>query len=718
MTYDTLSRRSLLQTSSVVGGGLLVGFLLPPTRVLYAEDKPPTPFAPDAFIRIDRNGKITLIMPQVEMGQGVYTAMTQLVAEELDVPVEGIDLEAAPPNRKLYSNGPLGEQITGGSTSVRVFWPIMRKAGAGARNILIQAAAKKLNVSPETLRTEAGAVIAADGKKLPYGELVDDAAGLEPAADVKLKDPSQFKLIGKPIKRLDTPDKVNGKVVYGIDVRPPGVKFATLASCPVFGGKVRHVDQVAALKVPGVRQVVVLDDLVAVVGDHMWAAKQGLEALDVDWDEGPNADVSSHSIWASIRQDAQSPGKIASQIGDHDASADGPDAIQATYELPILAHATLEPLNCTVHVRPDRCEVWIGNQVLARAQDAASAASGIPAERVIVHNHLIGGGFGRRLEIDMVTLATRVAKHVDGPVKVVWTREEDIRHDMYRPLYHNRLSARIENGKPVAWSHQVTASSILSRFAPPAVRNGIDSDAVEGAVELAYDIPNRTVRYMRSEPPAIPTAFWRGVGPNNNVFAVESFMDRLAKAAGIDPLEFRRSLLGKNKRALGALDLAAEKADWTQALPARSGRGISLQTVFGSYVVTVAQVRVGENGRVKVERLTTAVDCGSIVNPDIVEAQIQGGLIFGLTAALYGEITVERGRVQQSNFNDYRMLRINETPHIEVHLVHNHEAPGGIGEPGTVSVPAALNNAIFAATGVQLDHMPVDPQRLRRRRSA
>ena len=712
MTQESLSRRSLLKISSAAGGGLLLGFVLPTVGVLHAQGASPATFAPDAFIRIDRAGTVTLIMPQVEMGQGIYTAMSQLVAEELDVEMVGLKLEAAPPNDKLYANPVLGSQVTGGSTSVRAFWMIMRKAGASARDILVQAAAKRLAVTPDTLRTEAGFVIGGDGKKIGYGDLVDDAAGLEPAADVKLKDPAQFKLIGTPAKRLDTPDKVVGKTIYGIDVRPPGVKIATLASCPVFGGKVKHADEAAAMKVPGVRQVVVLDDLVAVVGDHMWAAKRGLEALDVEWDEGANADVSSQAIWDALRKDALKPGLVASQIGDA-AAIDGADTVTATYELPFLAHAPMEPMNCTVHVRPDACEVWVGNQVLTNAQKAAAKASGVPVERVIVHNHLIGGGFGRRLEVDAITIATRIAKNVDGPVKVVWTREEDIRHDMYRPVYHNQLSAKLENGKPVGWHHQVTGSAIMARFAPPAFKNGIDKDAVEGAIELPYDIPNRTVRYQRSEPPAVPTAFWRGVGPNNNIFVVESFMDRLAKAAGADPLAFRRSLLGKQPRALAALDLAAKEAGWGDALPARSGRGISLQTVFGSNVVTIAQVRVADDGRVTVERLTTAVDCGTIVNPDTVVAQIQGGLVFGLTAALYGDITIERGRVQQGNFNDYRMVRIDETPKIGVHLIRNNEAPGGIGEPGTVSLQAALNNAIFAATGIQLDRMPVDPRRLR-----
>ena len=711
-----VSRRSLLKITSAAGGGLLFGFLLPGAGAVRADATATDTFAPDAFIRIDRSNVVTLIMPQVEMGQGIYTTLAMIVAEELDVDLPAMKVEAAPPNDALYANPALKFQITGGSTSVRAFWMTMRKAGADARDVLVQAAAKRWNVAPETCRTENGSVVHdPSGQRGTYGSLIDDTTGLKPGADVPLKDPAKFRLIGTPAKRLDTPDKVNGKAVYGIDVVPPGVKVATLASCPVFGGRVAHVDQKAAMAVPGVRQVVVLDDLVAVVGDHMWAAKQGLAALDVEWDEGANAGVNSAGIWASLRDVAKTPGVVAATTGDPAIVAEGDGVIEQSYELPFLAHASLEPMNCTVHVQPDSCEVWVGNQVLTRAQAIAAKESGVPIERVTVHNHLIGGGFGRRLEVDGIGLAVRIAKQVEGPVKVVWTREEDIQHDMYRPIYHNRLAARLKDGKPVAWRHQVTASSIMARFAPPAFRNGIDTDAIEGAVEIPYDIANRTVRYARHEPEAVPTAFWRGVGPNNNIFAVESFMDRLAKAADRDPVDFRRDLLGKQPRALAVLETATKAAGWKETLPPRSGRGVSLQSVFGSFVATVAQVRVGDDGRVKVERLTCAVDCGTIVNPDTVVAQIQGGLIFGLTAAMYGNITIEGGRVEQSNFNDYRMLRINETPQIDVHLVRNAEAPGGIGEPGTVSVQAAVNNAIYAATGIQLDRMPVDPERLRQR---
>jgi isoquinoline 1-oxidoreductase beta subunit len=383
--------------------------------------------------------------------------------------------------------------------------------------------------------------------------------------------------------------------------------------------------------------------------------------------------------------------------------------LEAAYELPFLAHATMEPMNCTVHVTPTTCEVWVGIQVLSRAQAIAAKVTGLPLDKVTVHNHLIGGGFGRRLEVDMIDTAVQIAKQVDGPVKVVWTREEDMQHDVYRPVYRDTLSATVANGRIVGWKHRITGSSIIARWLPPAFQKGIDIDAVDSGADIAYDIPNLRVEYVRDEPPAVPTGFWRGVGPNNNVFAIESFMDELAKKSNKDPVAFRRDLLGKAPRLKAALELAAAKAGWGNPLPARTGRGIALQTAFGSFIATVAEAEVDTNGEVRVRRIISAVDTGIVVNPDTVVAQLQGGLIFGLTAALYGNITIARGRVQQSNFNDYRMLRINEIPQLEVHLIKSDEAPGGIGETGVTAAPPALGNALFAATGIRLRRLPIDP---------
>ena len=613
----------------------------------------------------------------------------------------------------LYGNPFVGVQVTGNSNSIRAFWTPLRKASATARLMLIEAGARRFGVAASECRTESGAVIhAATGRRIGYGELVADASSVQPPADPSLKSPADFRLIGKPLKRLDTAVKVNGKATYGIDVRPAGVKFATVAECPVLGGKVRSVDDSRAKQVPGVRQVVVLDDLVAVVADNQWAAKQGVGALAIVWDEGPNAALTSETLWQGMRAASETTGVVAKSAGDADAALARGERVDATYELPLLAHAQLEPLNCTVHVRPDACEVWLGTQMLSRAHAAAARLTGLPPEKVIVHNHLLGGAFGRRLEHVEVEKAVRIAKEVDGPVKVVWTREEDIHSDVFRPMYHDRLAASVADGRIVSWTHRITGPSILARWLPPAFREGIDFDAVDGAVDIPYDIPNLRVDYVRHELGPVPTGFWRGVGPNNNVFAVESFVDELAAKARRDPVEFRRAMLGKSPRLLAALNLAADKAGWGSPLPARTARGVAVQVSFGSYIATVAEVEVGANGEIRVRRIVSAVDTGIAVNPDTVVAQLEGGLNFGLTAALYGEIAIDRGRVRQSNFHDYRLLRMNEAPAIEIHLIASGESPGGIGEAGTNAAPPAVCNAIFAATGVRLRRLPIDSSAL------
>jgi isoquinoline 1-oxidoreductase beta subunit len=710
------TRRALLKVGAAVGGGLLLGIRIPRAE---AADTGDGVFAPDAFIRIDRQGKVTLIMPQVEMGQGVYTSLSMVLAEELDAAFDQVTVEAAPPNEALYANPVFGVQATGNSNSIRAFWLPMRKAGAGARALLVQAAAATWNVDPASCRTESSQVIHdASGRKLAYAALVDRAATLKPPQNPPLKPVKDFKLIGKPFKRLDTPDKVNGKVVYGIDAMPPGVKFATLAACPAFGGKVAQVDDRRAKSLPGVRQVIVLDDLVAVVGDHMWAAKQGLAALDISWHDGPNAQVTTDEVWARARAASERHGAVAKAAGDVAKGLSKGERLDAVYQLPFLAHATLEPMNCTVHLTADACEIWVGTQVVARAQAAAARLTGLPLAKVTVHNQLIGGGFGRRLEVDSVEKAVRIAQHVDGPVKVVWTREEDIQHDFYRPVYYDRLSASLSGGRIVGWHHRVTGSSVMARWLPPAYQHGIDIDAVDSAIDIPYDIPNLQVEYVREEPPGVPTGFWRGVGPNNNVFAIESFIDELAKKAGKDPVAFRRAMLGKVPRLRAVLDLAAHTAGWGTPLPPRTGRGVAVQVAFASFIATVAEAEVGEDGEVRVRRIVCVVDTGIAVNPDTVKAQLQGGLIFGLTAALYGEITVDKGRVQQSNFHDYRMLRIDQTPDIDVIVVKSGEAPGGIGETGTTAAAPALGNAIYAATGIRLRRLPIDRDVLAGRKQA
>jgi len=713
-----LTRRTMLKATAAVGGGLFLSVSISRLNAALAAE-PNADFAPNAFIRIDQGSKVTFTIPQVEMGQGVYTALSMILAEELDAPFDNVTAIAAPPDDKLYKNPVFGFQATGGSTSVRGFWKPMRIAGAAARAMLVQAAAAKWNVDPSTCRTENGEVFHdASARKAPYGELVQAAAALTPPPDPPLKPSANFKLIGKSLKRLDTPDKVNGKAVYGIDARPPGVKIATLASCPVLGGKVAHVNDERAKTMPGVRQVIVLDDFVAVVGDHMWAAKQGLAALDITWDEGPNADLSTADVLNGLVAASEKAGAVAKSTGEIDKALGEGAKLEATYHVPFLAHAPMEPMNCTVHVRPGACEIWIGNQVLTRVQAIAAQLTGLPLEKVIVHNHLIGGGFGRRLEVDYVAKAVRIAQKVDGPVKVIWTREEDIQQALYRPFYFDRFAASLSNGRITAWSHRIAGSSIMARWFPPTFKNGLDIDAIDGAVDFPYDTPNVHVEYVRTEPPGVPTCFWRSVGPGHNIFVVESFVDELVHAAGQDPVAFRRANLEKEPRLLACLNLAAEKAGWGGALPARVGRGVACQSVFGSYVAAIAEAEVDNNGEIAIRRVTAAVDCGTIVNPDSVEAQIQGGLIFGLTAALYNEITIAKGRVQQSNFNNYRMMRINETPAIEVHLVRNGESPGGLGEPGTSIAAPALANALFAATGVRLRSLPIDRKQLAQRKAA
>jgi isoquinoline 1-oxidoreductase beta subunit len=710
-----LSRRSFLRASAAASGGLLLSLSLPFAH-RESQAAASDTFEPNAFIRIGGDGQIVLMMPYVEMGQGTYTAIPMLIAEELEVDLKQVRLEHAPPNEKLYVNPLLGVQATGNSNAIRGSWQPLRKAGATARTMLVAAAAKRWNVDPASCRAQSGEVRhQASGRSLGYGELAADAARMPVPENVTLKQPADFKLIGTSAKRLDTPSKINGTAIYGIDARPPGVKIATLAQSPAFGGRVKRVDDAAAKAVKGVRQIVRLDDAVAVVADHMGAAKKGLAALKIEWDDGPHAKLATADIARELETATTRPGAVAQNIGDADmAMAGAATKIEANYQVPFLAHATMEPMNCTVHVRPDSCEIWVGSQALARAQASAAKVLGIPPEKVIVHNHLLGGGFGRRLEADGVARAVEIAKQVDAPVKVVWTREEDVQHDMYRPYWFDRISVGLDTmGKPIAWNHRFAGSSVIARWLPPGFKDGLDPDSTEGAIDLVYDIPNFHVEYARVEPPGIPTGFWRSVGPSHNVFVTESVIDELAAAAKQDPVEYRRVLLGKSPRAKTVLDLAATKAGWGQPLPKGSGRGISLQFVFGSYLAQVAEVEVAKDGSVRVRRVVCAMDCGTVVNLDTVQAQLQSGTNFGVTAALYGEITLRDGRVEQTNFDTYQMLRLNEAPAIEVHIVQSSEPPGGMGETGTSGIVPAISNAIFAATGKRLRKMPVDPTLLK-----
>lgn len=726
------SRRRFMTIGATAGGGLLFGFSLygcnkegdrkapPPEHAVGAASTAATNrapnLAPNAFISIDREGVVTMIVHKVEMGQGTWTSMPMLLAEELGINLAKVKLEQAPANNTLYSDPLLGGQVTGGSTSVRAAYKPLREAGAMVRGVLVQAAAQSWKVEPDTLAVADGRVFhAASNRSAHFGELVDAASKLPVPKTVTLKSAGDFALIGKSQKRLDSADKVNGKALFGIDARLPNMGIVTVAQSPVTGGKLKTVDDKAAMAVKGVRQVLKLDNAVAVVADHMWAAKQGLAAAAPTWDDGANGALSTSAIVADMARVSNGTGAIAQNEGDAlKALSTSKRRVDAIYEMPFLAHATMEPMNCTVDLRADGCDLWVGTQVPALAQGAAAKLTGLPLEKIVVHNFFLGGGFGRRLEVDYIVQAVALAKLAKGPIKVIWTREEDVQHDMYRPYYYDRLSAHLDQfGMPAAWFHRVTGSSVMARFAPGAVKDGVDPDAVEGARELQYTIPDMRIEYVRHEPP-FATAFWRGVGPTHNVFVVESFIDELAHAAKQDPVAYRRALLKKSPRLLAVLNLAAEKSGWGQPLAPiagrKVGRGVSAQFAFGSYMAQVADVSVGADGEVRIHRVVCAVDCGQVINPDTIVAQMEGGIAFGASAALWGGITHDKGRVVQSNFGDYRVMRMNEAPVVQVHIVNSTDEPGGIGEPGTAGIAPALSNAVFAATGKRIRKLPIGEQ--------
>ncbi|SNB79414.1 isoquinoline 1-oxidoreductase, beta subunit [Arboricoccus pini] len=709
-----LSRRAIFKGSALLGGGLVLGALMPRVTKTWAQaaGTPPPIEPPSAFLRIDEDGLVTMIIPSTEMGQGIYTAEAALLAEELDVGLERVSLVAAPPDEKLYANALIGMQMTGGSTSIRAWFLPLRRTGAAARQMLIEAAAGSWGVPPGECITSNGSVShAASGRMAGYGELAAAAMALPVPSAITLKATDQFRLIGKSLKRLDTPDKVRGKTVYGIDVRLPGMKIGTVASCPVFGGKLKSVDEAAALAVPGVSHVLKLDDAVAVVGDHMWAAIQGMQAAAPVWDGGAFKDMSMEVLVGSMAKAAQSDGLVAHDQNDAPgAYGKAATKLEATYQLPFLSHAPMEPINCTVQVKDGVCDVWVGTQVPTRARMLAAKGAGLAEDKVTIHNYLIGGGFGRRLEAEYVGQTAAFARQVDFPIKLVWSREQDIQHDTYRPYYYDQLRAGLDGqGRIVSWQHKVTGASVYNSYMGGWPADKVDPDAVEGAVETPYAFPAQRVDYVRWDPAPMPISWWRGVGPAHNVFVVESFMDELAHAAKQDPVAFRLPLLEKDPRAKAVLQLLADKSGWSSAAPAGVGRGLSLQLAFGSYVGLVIEASVGEGGLIRVHKATMAIDCGFVVNPDTVRAQMEGGLIFGLTAAMYGQITIEGGRVQQNNFNDYRMMRIDEAPVIDIHVVASEAEPGGIGETGTTAAFPALANAVFAATGKRLRKLPLSP---------
>jgi isoquinoline 1-oxidoreductase subunit beta len=710
-----ISRRELIV------GGLVVAF----AGSAHARSERVDATGPSAlggFVRISRQGRVSLVMPSVEMGQGIYTAEAALLSEELDVRLDQIEAIAAPPDASLYAQPLFKAQLTGGSTSIRGFWTPLREAGAAARSMLVAAAARTWGVHPDECATKDGTILhSSTGRVLGYGDVAELAATLPMSEHPKLKSSGDFKIIGTPQRRIDTPAKVNGSAAYGIDVTVDGMKTAAVAICPVDGGKVKSVDETDARKVPGVIDVLHIDDAVAVVGEHYWAARAGVEALDVDWDLGPNAQLTTASIRVEVAKAADEGTPLnALERGDVEASLkSAAKRLTAEYELPFLAHATMEPINTTVHVRPDGCDIWVGTQTPVVAQKHAARITGLPVDKVTLHNHLIGGGFGRRLQADTIEQAVRFAKQVPYPLKIIWTREQDIRHDRFRPCYLDRLAAGLdEQGKPSVWTHRTTSGTVRRYFDEDGWPEGkLDKDAVEGAWDSPYAFPAIRVEWIRHDPP-VKLNWWRGVGPTHNVFVVESFLDELAHAAGQDPIAYRRALLGGNPRAMAVLNKVADAAGWTRPSNPRSGRGVSLHQNFGTYAAVVVEVTVALSGEISLEKIVAAVDCGIQINPDTIRAQIEGGVLFGLSAALFNGITFSEGRVEQGNFNDYRQLRINETPPIEVHLLESNENPGGLGEVGTVSAAPALGNAIFAATGVRIRRLPIDRSLLSKRENA
>jgi isoquinoline 1-oxidoreductase beta subunit len=711
MTTATLNRRSFLQVTAAAGGGLLVGTYLQWTESNTLEAA--GVFEPNVWIRVNADDTVRIMLTMLEMGQGVMTSMPMLVAEELDFDWTKIKTEWAGADPKYGNPNFGGQQLTAGSNSVRGMWKVLREAGATARVMLVTAAAQTWGVAENTCTTDKGEVIhQASGRRLKYGALVDKAAALPVPKTVTLKDPKTFKVLGNSLARLDVPEKVNGTATFGIDVKLPGLLTAKVVRCPVFGGKVASFNADKAKAVPGVKQVVQISTGVAVVADNYWSASRGAQALEVTWDEGPLAKLTTAEILTRYKELAQKPGKVARNDGNADATIANSKSFERTFEAPFLAHATMEPMNCTADYRADGCDVYVPTQGQTPSHQAAVAASGLPADKVKIHVTYMGGGFGRRGEADFVIDAVETSKAVGKPVKVVWSREDDMQHDYYRPISYARMWGAVDaSGKPTVFKQHIVQQSLMKRIGglPP---NGVDFISVDGSANLPYDIPNIRVEYTENDP-GIPFGFWRSVGASFQGFVVEAFIDEMAAAAKKDPFEFRRDLLGKSPRHKAVLELAAEKSGWSKPLPAGRFRGIAVMDAFGSYLAQVTEVSVDARGAVKVHRIVCTVDTGWVINPDTIKAQMEGGIVYGLTAALKGEITIKNGRVEQRHFGDYQMLRHNEMPEIEVFIVPSTEVPGGIGEPSTALAAGSLVNAVAAATGRRVYSLPIKPEQLR-----
>jgi isoquinoline 1-oxidoreductase beta subunit len=705
-----IDRRGFLKTGMAGATGLVIGFYLPGRFEALAEPATSAPVSSlNAWMQVSSGDGVIIVIDKSEMGQGILTALCMIAAEELDCDWKTIRTEFAPA-AKEYFNPAFGMQGTGGSSSVRSSWDPMRKAGAAARDMLLQAAATEWKVDKSACRTENGVIYHdASKKSLTYGAVASAAAKLPVPQDVPLKDPKKYRIIGKPTKRLDTPDKVDGRAQFGIDVQQGGMLYAVVARCPVFGGKVASFDATKAKAVPGVKTVVQISSGLAVVADNTWAAMQGRRALEVKWDEGPNANASSETISKLFADQMAKTGAEARKEGDApSALSAAAQRIEAVYEAPYLAHATMEPINCTAEVQPGRVDVWAPTQFQTVSQAVAAKICGLKPEHAFIHTTFLGGGFGRKAGTDFVIDAVETSKAMNRPIKVTWSREDDTQHDYYRPASYAKLAGGLDaDGWPVAWTTRVACPSIMEAWFPGSTKDNLDPSSVEGVANLPYSIPNIHVDYVRTEP-GIPVGFWRSVGNSQNGFFSECFMDELAAAGKKDPYEFRRRMLDKAPRHLGVLELAAQKAGWDKPLPAGRYRGIAVLFAFESYAAQVVEISVDRKARsVKVHRVVCAVDVGRVVNPANIVMQSESAVAYGLSSALYGEITIAGGRVTQTNFNNYPVLRLDAMPTVEVYIVPSEEKPTGAGELSVPPVVPALCNAIFAATGKRIRHLPI-----------